>query len=178
MDGGTAVAESEAELLRRLQQGENDAWTELCTLYSPRLYQYLRHNLPTAQDTEDALSETLLAAVRALRTFDGKVTLATFLYALAYRKVADFWRRQRAIGELHEGLAAPAVSGDAGEFAAALDTLPEAARQVLLLRYHVGLSVGEVAEVIERSYKGTESLLSRARAQLKTALGEAGIAYE
>ncbi len=177
MDGVTTVAEGEAEHLRRLQQGDNDAWAELCALYSSRLFQYLRHNLPTAQDAEDALSETLLAAVRALQSFDGKVTLATFLYALAYRKVADFWRRQRPTGELHEGLAAPALSGDLGEFEAALDTLPEAARQALLLRYHVGLSVGEVAEVIERSYKGTESLLSRGRSQLKTALDEAGIAY-
>jgi DNA-directed RNA polymerase specialized sigma24 family protein len=48
--------------------------------------------------------------------------------------------------------------------------LPEISRQVLLLRYHVGLSVSEIAEIIERSYKGTESLLSRARSQLRAAL--------
>ena len=48
--------------------------------------------------------------------------------------------------------------------------LPEISRQVLLLRYQVGLSVSEIAEVIDRSYKGTESLLSRARTQLRAAL--------
>jgi RNA polymerase sigma-70 factor (ECF subfamily) len=177
LDGATAVAGTDAEQLHRLQHGDDDAWAELCALYSPRLYQYLRHNLPTNQDAEDALSETLLAAVRALPNFDGNVTLSAFLYALAYRKVADFWRRQRSAGELHDGIAAPAVQSDQTMFEEALDTLPETARQVLLLRYQVGLSVTEVAEVIERSYKGTESLLSRARAQLKTALDEAGIAY-
>jgi DNA-directed RNA polymerase specialized sigma24 family protein len=56
--------------------------------------------------------------------------------------------------------------------------LPELSKQALILRYHVGLSVGEIAQVIDRSYKGTESLLSRARQQLRDAMTEAGFAHE
>jgi RNA polymerase sigma factor (sigma-70 family) len=59
----------------------------------------------------------------------------------------------------------------------ALDALPEQLRQALLLRYHVGLSVSEVAEVMDRSYKGAESLLSRARTQLREALRRVGIEH-
>lgn len=171
---GSADQRGEADLLRRLQQGDEVAWAELTRSYSPRLYSYLRHNLPSADDAEDALSETLLAAVRALPSFDGRVTLATFLYALAYRKMADFWRRRTDTMELYETVTVGNGAAERAEFEEMLDSLPEASRQVLLLRYHVGLSVSEIAEVIDRSYKGTESLLSRARVQLRTALEEAG----
>lgn len=170
---GGAVSGTDGALLRKLQLGDNAAWTELTQTYSPRLYAYLRRNLPSAVDAEDALGETLLAAVRAMPNFDGRVSLAAFLYALAYRKMADFWRRNHATAPLLETLAAGGRDFSGGESAAfeeLLDSLPEDSRQALLLRYQVGLSVTEVAEVIDRSYKGAESLLSRARSQLRTAL--------
>lgn len=160
-------------LLAALQAGNDAAWGELVRDYSPRLFAYLRRNLPSAVDAEDALGETLLAAVRAIPHFDGRVSLAAFLYALAYRKMADFWRRRHDTAPLHETLAVrePGIDGgERAEFEQVLDSLPQESRQVLLLRYEVGLSVTEVAEVIDRSYKGAESLLSRARSQLRAAL--------
>jgi RNA polymerase sigma-70 factor (ECF subfamily) len=159
--------------LRRLQAGDNGAWTELVHQYAPQLYAYLRRNLPSAADAEDALGDTMLAAVRAMRGFDGRVSLSTFLYALAYRKMADFWRRHYPSSPLHDQVAVDDTGIDDGARAAfeqVLNSLPENSRQVLLLRYQIGLSVAEVAEVIDRSYKGTESLLSRARGQLRAAL--------
>jgi RNA polymerase sigma-70 factor (ECF subfamily) len=177
-----ATSTSETDLLHRLQRGDEAAWTELTQSYSPRLFSYLRHNLPSAADAEDALSETMLAAVRSMPNFDGKVALSTFLYSLAYRKMADFWRRRTDTLELHETVPSGNGIADGAEFAELLDQLPEVSRQVLMLRYHVGLSVSEIAEVIDRSYKGTESLLSRARVQLRTVLeaadAEAGIGDE
>ena len=70
-----------------------------------------------------------------------------------------------------------AVTSKSVEFEEVVDQLPESAKQVLLLRYYVGLNVGEIAQVIDRSYKGTESLLSRARQQLRDALDEAGFEH-
>lgn len=172
-EAGVSQAGTDLALLRRLQAGDELAWSQLTQEYSPRLYAYLRHNLPSAADAEDALSETLLAAVRALPAFDGRVSLSAFLYALAYRKMADFWRRRHDTAPLLESVAAsrePGAAGAEAELEELLDALPELSRQVLLLRYQVGLSVSEIAEVIDRSYKGTESLLSRARSQLRTAL--------
>jgi RNA polymerase sigma-70 factor (ECF subfamily) len=170
-----ASAGTDIALLHKLQAGDNVAWTELTHEYSPRLYAYLRRNLPSAVDAEDALSETLLAAVRAMPNFDGRVSLSAFLYALAYRKMADFWRRQLETLAVSDS----GVGGsDRSDFEEALDTLPELLRHVLLLRYEVGLSVTEVAEVIDRSYKGAESLLSRARSQLRVALDKMDVNNE
>jgi len=168
---------SEAELLRRLQVGDQQAWAVFVQTMTPRLLNYLRHNLPTLQDAEDVLSETLLAAVHSLPSFDGKASLATFIFSLAYRKIADFYRKRQDVVELMDQHSSSGVTSKSVEFEEVVDQLPETAKQVLLLRYYVGLNVGEIAQVIDRSYKGTESLLSRARQQLRDALDEAGFEH-
>jgi RNA polymerase sigma-70 factor, ECF subfamily len=167
---------TDAELLKKLQRGDNAAWAQVTRDFSPRLYSYLRQNLPTVEDAEDVLSETLTAAVRSVANFDGRAALSTYLYAIAYRKVADFYRRTPSMESLDsEGSTVVLVSKELGLqdrmlFEEAMQSLPELSRQVLLLRYHVGLGVDEIATVLDRSYKGTESLLSRARAQMREAM--------
>lgn len=179
MDAVASGGRAEAELLQRLQAGDQAAWVELIQGMRPRLLGYLRHNVPTQEDAEDVLGETLIAVVRALKDFDGKATLATFIFSLAYRKIADFWRKRQDTVALVERQRSPlGVSSRAIEFAEVLDQLPELSKQVLILRYHVGLSVGEIAQVVDRSYKGTESLLSRARQQLRDVLDETGFEHE
>lgn len=178
-----AVAEkigcSEIELLQKLQAGDQYAWIEFIQIMKLRLLSYLRHNLPTAEDAEDVLGETLLAAVRALKDFDGKASLSTFVFSLAYQKIADFWRKHRpeTFELVEQQRSSLNVSSKSAEFSEILDRLPELSRQVLILRYYVGLNVGEIAQVIDRSYKGTESLLSRARQQLRDVLDEAGFEH-
>lgn len=167
---------TDAELLKKLQRGDNAAWAQVTRDFSPRLFSYLRQNLPTIEDAEDVLSETLTAAVRAVVHFDGRAAFSTYLYAIAYRKVADFYRCTPATDSLdHEASTVVLVSReldpqDRMVFEEAIQSLPELSRQALLLRYHLGLGVDEIALIIERSYKGTESLLSRARAQMREAM--------
>ena len=179
MDAVASADRSELELLQKLQEGDQHAWIEFVQTMRPRLFGYLRHNVPTVEDAEDVLGETMIAAVRALKDFDGRASLSTFTFSLAYRKIADFWRKRQETEVLAEQQRSPlSVSSEALEFAEVLDLLPELSKQVLLLRYHVGLSVGEIAQVVDRSYKGTESLLSRARQQLRDAMTETGFTHE
>lgn len=166
----SAEKQSAAEFLQRLKNGDNDAWTQLTSEWGPRLFKYLRCNLPTAEDVEDVLSETMIATVKAIPRFDGKVAISTFIYSIANRKVADFWRQRKDISELPTTLTMSDQTDENMEFHESLAQLPEQSRQALLLRYHLGLSVPEVAEAMGRSYKATESLLSRGRSQLKAAL--------
>lgn len=162
-------AEQDASFLQRLQEGDETAWVQFLADWKPRLYRYLTYNLRSASEAEDVLGDTLLAVVQAVRNFDGKVTLSTFVYSIAYRKVADYWRRLQVTQELTEWIPTSGPDYIRLEVFEALAELPEQAQQALLLRYHVGLSVGEIAEVLGRSYKATESLLSRVRRQFETA---------
>jgi RNA polymerase sigma-70 factor, ECF subfamily len=166
---GSENLEPNQEFLRRLQDGDEAAWNQFMDEWNRRLYSYVKYNLRGADETEDVLSEIFVAVVQAIRTFDGKVTLATFIYSIAYRKVADYWRRLRVTQELTEEMAIVTPNHTSVEVCEALAELPELSQQALLLRYHVGLSVSEIAEVLGRSYKATESLLSRVRRQFEVA---------
>lgn len=159
--------------LQRLQEGDQEAWAALVEEWSPRLYNYLMYNTRSEEDAQDVLSETLLGLVQSIRTFDGNVTLTTFIYSIAYRKVADYWRRSKETYELPGWLSTAGPTSMRIELVEALAELPEQAQQALLLRYHVGLSVAEIAEVLGRSYKATESLLSRVRRQFQNAFAGA-----
>lgn len=157
--------------LRRLQTGDNAAWEVFVAEWSPYLYNYVRASLRGADGVEDVLSDILLGVVEGIRSFDGNAALSTFVYSIAYRKVVDYWRRTRITVALTEELSTTdsTLSVDIYE---TLAELPEDARQALILRYYIGLSVSEVATVLDRSYKGTESLLSRARHQFQDAFRE------
>ena len=165
---------TEADFLHRLQARDQVAWLQLVEQWEQPLYNYIRgNNIRSPQDVEDILLETWGAAPRAIDNFDGQnATLKTFLFSLARRKVADYWRKHNPTDELPETLAAPNTGGaDAGlELQEALANLRENERQVLVLRYLEGFNVTEIAEVMGRTYKGTESLLSRARKRLEAEL--------
>ncbi len=159
--------------LEQLCRGDNDAWEKLIAESQSRLYTYLLYNVPTPEDAQDLLSEIYLAALRSIPSLDSSDGLIRWLYAIARRKVADYWRQAVPVSELSDSLEATS-NGISLEFREALALLPELTRQALLLRYREGLSVEEVSHIIGRSYKATESLLSRGRALLKAALADVG----
>ncbi len=163
----------EDDFLNRLQNGDELAWKQFVDEWGQRLYDYARYNnLPTPEDMQDVVSETMIALVRAIPRFDGKVKLSTFIYSIASRKVADFWRRHRNnIGDLPETLSTPGPSPHGIDLADALNRMPEQERQALLLRYREGLGVAEIAQALGKTYKGAESLLSRSRKRLEKELG-------
>ncbi len=164
---------SDAEFLRRLKAGDEQAWTQFTQEQSQRLYSYLHYNLPTDQDREDVLMETMVACVRAVPRFDGRsATLSTFVYSIAQRKVADFWRKHKKTNELPEVIPTRGISNKGLELEEAMAKLPEKNRQALLLRYHIGLSVTELAESMGLTYKAAESLLSRSRRALGLLMNE------
>ena len=179
LGGGSPDNWPDEEWIRRLKANDADAWAAFVTSeYSQRLYNYLRHRLPETQDVEDVQQETMKAAVQAIQTFDGKVKLSTFLFSLANHKVVDFWRRRQATAELTDIHIDPGMSDDSIEFVEILQKLKEEHRQVLLMRYYVGLGVDEIARILGKTYKGAESLLSRARADLRKTMENDQFGYD
>jgi RNA polymerase sigma-70 factor (ECF subfamily) len=163
--------------LQRLRSGDNEAWELLIAESQSRLYSYLLYSVPTAEDAQDLLSEVFLAALRSISSLDDSQALTKWLYGIARRKIADFWRQRRPTSELSDSLEASSNHVSL-EFREALAMLPEQTRQALLLRYREGLSVEEVAHAMGRTYKATESLLSRGRVLLKAALDDMGVPNE
>jgi RNA polymerase sigma-70 factor (ECF subfamily) len=153
--------------LWRLQAGDPRAWEQFVAEWSPRLYSYLLASLRRADEAQTVLNTTMLAIVHAIRRFDGRVTLSVFVYTIAYRQLADY-RRLRSSTQRPSRLNLARSSQPSDEVGDALLGLPEQAQQVLLLRYQVGLSVAEIAQVLGRSSQATAALLNQVRHQFET----------
>ncbi|MCB0187162.1 MAG: hypothetical protein KDE31_23000, partial [Caldilineaceae bacterium] len=88
------VLSENSAFVAALQAGDPEAWEKFANHYSAKLRQYLLYRLPTAESIDDVLNEIFIGIARAIRQFANDVTLSTFVYSIAHRKVADYWRRQ------------------------------------------------------------------------------------
>jgi RNA polymerase sigma factor (sigma-70 family) len=151
--------------LRRLQAGEVAAWEQFVCEWSPPLYRYLAANLRYVAATDQVISTTMRMIVQAIHQVDGRMTLDTFVYRIAYRQVAAYGRRQRRAQTPWRYILRDSQPSNGVD--QALLGLPAQLQQLLLLRYAVGLSVAEIAQVVGCSVPATEALLNQARQQFE-----------
>jgi RNA polymerase sigma-70 factor, ECF subfamily len=165
---------------------EGDAPERFLALYDaalPYVYGYLLARCGRAVLAEELTSETMLAAVDALRHAAPPGSLTTaWLLGIARHKLVDYWRR---LGREERGLRTLAAQEPVAEaedpWDAHLDrlrareTLERLAAQhraVLTLRYLDDLAVADVAEILDRTVHATEALLVRARLAFRRAYSE------
>jgi RNA polymerase sigma-70 factor (ECF subfamily) len=139
----------------------------------PQVYGYLLPRCGSVADAEDLTAETFMAAIAALKRPDPPSVSVAWLIGVARHKLVDHWRRSER--ERH-GLAAVGPDQPDDPWKELLDTsaaysalarLPGPQRAALSLRYLDGLTVTEIADHLDRTVRGTETLLVRARAALR-----------
>ncbi len=175
---------TDAELIRASQAGSKAAMGALYRRYLPSVWRYvyarLAGNIPVV---EDVVSETFLAAVRAVREFDPKRgSVGAWIMGIARHKLVDHQRRttqqtSSTVAALcarpspHE--ADPAASLETVEtkevIAAVVDALADEERLVLEWKYLDGLSTREIGGRLGRTEKAAEALLYRARRSFRSA---------
>lgn len=129
---------------------------------NPPLLRYLRHRAP--EGAEDLGSECWLAASKVLGAFEGDADdLRAWLFGVARRQVANYWReRRRRPREVQDGdvtdlpsswdigdVVVEAISVQAA-IEALLRGLSEDQAEVVLLRVVAGLSVEQVANLLDK----------------------------
>ena len=175
-------------LARQVADGDETALETFYARYADPLFAFIYHHIDESRpDAEDIWQDTLLAAIRALPAYRGRSRLFTWLCGIARHKIADHFRRQgRSVAEVFSDvpqaeLAALIASGILPEevvarqatrvrVVEALATLRDDYRTALVARYADEQSVDEVARQLGRTYKATESLLSRARVAFQEAM--------
>ncbi len=150
--------------------------TDLYRDHAGPLYGYARFLTPSVQDAEDLVQVTFMQAYRSLEAGDEfehpRAWLMTTMRRRAFNLARD--RRDVASDELSSQADIADVSSSAAlneQIAAvrtALEQLPESQRHAFVLRHWSGLSAQEIAEVMDTSEPSVQSLLSRARATLRS----------
>ena len=162
---GIRGTHDEAELVRRAQLGSAAAFEQLVLTRGPQLYRYLAARLRNDAEALDALQETLTAAWQGLPGLRQTERFWPWLVGIAAHKAADA-ARQRLRTEDLDVEAGGAPSQDVLEIREAVAALPDQFRQVLLLRYLLGLSEEEVAEALGIRVGTVKSRSARARRAL------------
>jgi RNA polymerase sigma-70 factor (ECF subfamily) len=83
------------QTLARARAGDEDAFRALTDAYQRELRLHIYRILGSAQDAEDLLQETLLAAWRGLEQFEGRASVRSWLYRIATNRSLDALRASR-----------------------------------------------------------------------------------
>ena len=168
--------------LRAARAGSLDAFEQLFRAHWPRAYRAALLVVHDAAAAEDIAQEAFLAAIRALDTFDRRRPFGPWLHRIVVNRAID-WARARSLrGEVYaEGLvevAAPAGDPPTSHAPyddatlAALGALSPEHRAVIVLRYLLEYTPGEIAELLELPRGTVNSRLRRGLDQLGGRLDE------
>ncbi len=83
------------QVLARAREGDEDAFRELTDPYRRELQLHVYRIVGSAQDAEDLLQETLLAAWRGLERFEERASVRAWLYRIATHRSLDALRASR-----------------------------------------------------------------------------------
>ncbi|MBA2717992.1 MAG: RNA polymerase sigma factor [Chloroflexi bacterium] len=129
--------------------------------------------------TEEITAQAFFEAVRARRSFGGRSDPVTWICSIARNRLVDHYRRQAreqarhlrlVVGSLSDAVPDEAeIVDDREAVIRALSALPDLERTVLTLRYLDGYSVREIAGLIGRTERATDSILWRARERVRSA---------
>ena len=173
----------ERELVRRMLDGDEAAFDEFFADYFPRLFRFAVIRLRDQGAAEDLVQNSLISAVRNLRSWRGEATLFTWLCTICRREISAWEKRTSrqvtvslaeddpGVRAALESIGAAAEAPDAGLARAdtgrivqlVLDHLPPRYSRALEWKYLEDLSVNDIAARLQCTPKATESLLTRAR---------------
>ena len=179
------AAWDDPELLRRIGKGDEDA---MAAFYRTHGQVVLAQALLVTGErvvAEEIVQDTMLAVWRGAASFRGESSVRSWVIAIARRQTRDRLRKQR-LRVVDDAFLADQPSSDPGPEVMALDRaelaevrgaiqgLASAHREVLGLVFGSGLSLPEVADVLEIPVGTVKSRLSAARTALNRILNEKG----
>jgi RNA polymerase sigma-70 factor (ECF subfamily) len=167
----------EAGLVRAAQRGSEEAVAELFRRHWDGLHRAALLITGDAAAAEDIAQEAFLAALRGLGRFDVRRPLRPWLHRIAVNRAIDFSRARRLRREVADAAPdRPAVRIEDApvlddELAAALLRLEVEQRAVVVLRYVLELTPGEIAVVLELPRGTVNSRMRRGLDALGDLLG-------
>ena len=185
--------EEEGRLIERLIRGEESAFKELVEAFRDRVYNTCLHFLRDTGEAEDICQEVFIEVYRSISKFRKDASLSTWIYRISTTKCLEYQRykkRQRrkayfqsllgmeesrqiieakSVDYRHPGVQLEEKERSEQLFRA-IDSLSDAQRIAFTLHNIDGLSYKEIGKVMERSNSSVESLIFRAKQNLRKAL--------
>ncbi|HEY6672705.1 MAG TPA: sigma-70 family RNA polymerase sigma factor [Solirubrobacterales bacterium] len=167
----------ERRLIRAAQDGSEEALERLFRSHWPRAHRAAYIVVHDAAAAEDIAQESFLAAVRALDRFDWRRPFAPWLHRIVVNRAIDWSRARMLRREVSQSAEAAAdrsteENDHFGDLEAVLWDLTAEHRAVVVLRYLLDYTPGEIARMLELPRGTVNSRLRRALDRLAGALAE------
>src|SRR3954452_3716943 len=162
---------SDGALLEAAQSGSERAVEELFQRHWPHTHRAAYLIVRNAAAAEDIAQEAFLSALSALDRFDRRRPFAPWLHRIAVNRAIDSIRARRPeVPDADERAAPPAAAGLSSEVVAALAALPADRRAVVVLRYLLEYTPGEIATMLELPRGTVKPRLRRGLDELERAM--------
>jgi RNA polymerase sigma-70 factor (ECF subfamily) len=177
-------------LVERCCESQDDgAFAELVRRYRGPVFRLVVSILGQefAPEAEDAAQDVMLRVHHSLRSFRGESRFGSWIYRIAFNHALNVKARARyRAPHVNDQVLAATASDDPGPHdqlqderrqravRACIAELPEVYQSALRLRYWLGASMGEIAEMLDAPENTVKSYLHRARRLLQAMLTERG----
>ncbi len=171
-------------LIKKIKEGDVDAFEELITAYQQRIYNTAYRLLGNTYDASDMAQEAIIKIYRALPGFRGDSSFSTWIYRITvnvcrdeltrkYRHVessldeyimTESGEMQREIADFSQLPEDLVQNKELGEYLQVLiDSLPPEYRMVIVMREYLYFSYQEIADALAISIGTVKSRINRAR---------------
>ena len=173
--------QDEEGLIRRAQQHDAVALTQIYEDNFDRIYRYIVIKIGDRAEAEDMTQQVFLNVLKSISSFKFRgMPFTSWLYRIAHNQIVDYFRKKsrRPTEQLNESMPA---SGDdpekvveriiqIEEVAEATKQLTKAQQEVISLRFAGELSISEVAKAMGRSEGAVKALQHSAILALRKVL--------
>ena len=181
---------TEAEAIRRAQQGDADAFERIYRLHNRRVYALCLRMVGNTAEAEDLAQEAFLQLFRKIATFRGESAFSTWLHRLSVNVVLMRLRKKTLVetsldetADADEESSGPRkdvggpdlrLSGsvDRVNLERAVEKLPPGYRSIFVLHDVQGYEHNEIATIMKCSIGNSKSQLHKARMRLRQLLQE------
>jgi RNA polymerase sigma-70 factor, ECF subfamily len=179
----------ETKLIEALQNGDETAYKELIERYRPMVHRVIFRMIQDIDDTEDLVQDVFIQIWQSINSFRAESGLKTWIYRLAINKAINHlrWKRVRNFISFSDpgnksksqmqltsneesGISKLVQADSQNVIFKAVEKLPANQKVAFMLSKAEGLSNPEIAEVLKTTVSAVESLIFRAKSQLKKTL--------
>jgi len=181
----TGLHVHDIKLAQMISEGNADAVNTFCERYADNVYRYigsLARDLNT-EDIEEIVQITMASATASIKSYKGKSSLQTWVFSMARYKLYDLLRQKHSRDRRevtfsrmpehwdpeHDGRVEEEILDKEfkEQVRQAVNRLPPQEAEVISLRYMVGMGTDEIAQIIGKSERVTQKILTQARAHIR-----------
>ncbi|UXX79194.1 RNA polymerase sigma factor [Reichenbachiella carrageenanivorans] len=181
----------ENEWLEQMASGSDEALVWFYNQYATKVYNTIISYTKNAEDAEEVLQDVFVTLFNTAAKFKHEASVSTWIYRIAVNKSLDFLRKKNSakrmgvfsslykkgsnetiiepVDFVHPGVTLE-NSEDAKLLFRVIDRLSDNQKTAFILTQIEGLPQQEVADIMKITRKSVESLLQRAKANLRIAL--------